>query len=561
MGSLASTKIDTSAQPFLCEPMSEVPMAERFQDLLRDRLVELGMSRSAAENIAQKISPVRKKGDLVIAQCHDAFHRHHIVNSMITEIAGVAETCWGPQTRFVFEQESTLPLPRAATASAASRKRRGPTVSRQAPSVSIFDTEAAPTAGSKSDGHSKLNARLNQTQGTPESTEETLQGSYPDNPTTSATDTAAENASSAHASGNQDYATLPRAAAVVRPAAQSNNLQPDFIFDTFVRGQSNIVAYSACEAVAQSPGLLSNPVFIYGATGLGKTHLLHAVGNEIQAAHPSWRIVYVSSQEFMNELITSIRFNKTSDFRSKYHSADVLLVDDIQFLESKETTQMEFFHVFNVLCEKRKQIVITSDKYPKDIPNIEVRLKSRFLQGLIADIEPPSLEDRIAIIEAKAKMMRLDLSHDIIMHIATHVRSNVREIQGLLTNLVMGQSMTGRAPTLETTSEVLRRIVHMQAPTIDIATIQKVVAQHFGLKVSDLTSPKREKKLVLPRHIAMFLTKELLGTALSEIAENFHRGDHTTVQHAIRKVTTLMTSDESTRASVRELRRKLEHAI
>lgn len=222
---------------------------------------------------------------------------------------------------------------------------------------------------------------------------------------------------------------------------------------------------------------------------------------------------------------------------------------------------MEFFHIFNVLCEKKKQIVITSDKYPKDIPNIEVRLKSRFLQGLIADIEPPSFEDRVAIIEAKAKMMHLDLSKEIVMHIASHVRSNVREIQGLLTNLLMGQSMTGRAPTIDTTNQVLRRIINMQGPAIDIATIQKVVAQHFGLKVSDLTSPKREKKLVLPRHIAMYLTKEIMNLALTEIAENFHRGDHTTIQHAIRKVTALISSDESTRASVKELRRKLEQTF
>lgn len=511
--------------------MSEVPLSEKFKGLLREKLIALGMAASAAENIAQKIAPVRKKDALVIAQCSDAFHRNLFVGKMMEQIIEVAKSCWGPETDFVFEQESPAPTQKSSAAPSSRRKRTTSFV-KQEQNIFSYETEAQPEANYRNNEAAKemipaaksmmpqqpIAAEIEQTVGQPQQ----------------------------------------RVGAVTR---QNSSLQPDFVFDTFVRGQSNMVAYSACEAVANNPGLLSNPVFIYGSTGLGKTHLLHSVGNEILDNHPTWKVVYVSSQDFLNDVITSIRFNKTAEFRNKYHSADVLLVDDIQFLESKESTQMEFFHVFNVLCEKKKQIVITSDKYPKDIPNIEVRLKSRFLQGLIADIEPPSLEDRIAIIEAKTKMMKLELSSEIIMHIATHVRSNVREIQGLLTNLLMGQSMTGKPPTMEATNEVLRRIVHMQGPSIDIATIQKVVASHFGLKVSDLTSPKREKKLVLPRHIAMYLTKDLLNIALTEIAENFHRGDHTTVQHAIRKVTALMTEDESTRASVRELRRKLEHSI
>jgi chromosomal replication initiator protein len=524
--------------------MAEVSHAEKFRELLRDRLVELGMSVTAAANISKKISPVRQKDDLIIAQCNDAFHRNLLVGSMMNEISSVAQTCWGPQINFVFEQGPSISSPKNST-SGTTRRRRTQTLSRQAPSISIFESE----------GETPLEAG--------NKIEQPNDASFEFKPTPSKSDPFAKLKETIKHSGTVESAKSPLQV-VARHGANSQqgaNLQQEFIFENFVRGQSNMIAYSACEAVAQNPGLLSNPVFIYGATGLGKTHLLHAVGNEILASHPSWNVVYVSSQEFMNEMITSIRFNKGAEFRSKYHSADVLLVDDIQFLESKDATQMEFFHVFNVLCEKRKQIVITSDKYPKDIPNIEVRLKSRFLQGLIADIEPPSLEDRIAIIEAKAKMMKLDVSQEIILHIATHVRSNVREIQGLLTNLLMGQSMTGRAPTLETTSNLLRRIVHIQGPTIDIATIQKIVAQHFGLKVSDLTSPKRDKKLVLPRHIAMYLSKEMLGTALAEIAENFHRGDHTTVQHAIKKIDGMMHNDESTRASVRELRRKLERSI
>ena len=511
--------------------MSEVPLSEKFKGLLREKLIALGMAASAAENIAQKIAPVRKKDALVIAQCSDAFHRNLFAGKMMEQIIEVAKSCWGPETEFVFEQESSLSVSKNI-APPTSRRKRTSSFVKQEQNIFSYETEAQVDSMPRSN---PADSPISEDPRSDASANSIVMGSEP-----------------------SDRQALHRLGAVTR---QNSSLQPDFVFDTFVRGQSNMVAYSACEAVANNPGLLSNPVFIYGSTGLGKTHLLHSVGNEILDNHPTWKVVYVSSQDFLNDVITSIRFQKTTEFRNKYHSADVLLVDDIQFLESKESTQMEFFHVFNVLCEKKKQIVITSDKYPKDIPNIEVRLKSRFLQGLIADIEPPSLEDRIAIIEAKTKMMKLELSSEIIMHIATHVRSNVRELQGLLTNLLMGQSMTGKAPTMEATNEVLRRIVHMQGPSIDIATIQKVVASHFGLKVSDLTSPKREKKLVLPRHIAMYLTKDLLNIALTEIAENFHRGDHTTVQHAIKKVTNLMTEDESTRASVRELRRKLEHSI
>jgi chromosomal replication initiator protein len=263
----------------------------------------------------------------------------------------------------------------------------------------------------------------------------------------------------------------------------------------------------------------------------------------------------------MNELIQSIRFYKQEEFRMRYNHVDVLLVDDIQFLESKDSTQLEFFHTFNDLFQKNKQIVITSDKYPKDIPNIEERLKSRFLQGLIADIEPPGFEDRVAIIETKAKALSLKLTRDIVLHIATHVKTNVREIQGILNNLAMTQSMTGAPPTIESTNAHLRRIIRVPAQSLDLSAIQKAVATHFGIKLTELMSQDRSQRLVIPRHIAMYLSRELLGSATTEIAEAFGKRNHTTVMHAVEKVKDLIEKDASTRAIVSELRRKLDQNL
>lgn len=590
--------------------MSQVPQAERFQELLKNKFISLGLSPEVAASVSQKITPVRQTDSLVFAECNDDFYSKNIVSKMLSEIDSVAKECWGQGVQLVIQQAAPLKNGQVAGQVHESRGRRKRTTARPLMRESLFmwEPEAARAErsphvareGKQKEEQTKPDStrrnptagRMQAKSGTPgqEQATENLtspprkdgqsSGNRNDLPTNATETTPTRDIFSMSRADQKGTSSQPpektavqgrsdkpseehRRSGAASASSQSTltNLQRDFLFDTYVRGQSNMVAYSACEAVARSPGKLSNPVFIYGATGLGKTHLLHAVGNEILTTWPAWNIVYISSQDFMNELITSIRFNKTGEFRTKYHAADVLLVDDIQFLESKESTQMEFFHIFNVLCEKKRQIVITSDKYPKDIPNIEERLKSRFLQGLIADIEPPSYEDRLAIIEAKAKMMNLDLTDEIVAQIASHVRSNVREIQGVLTNLLMGQSMTGKSPTPESTNEILRRIVNMKGPTIDVATIQKVVAQHFALKVSDLTSPKREKRLVLPRHIAMYLAKDLMNIALKEIAESFHRGDHTTVQHAIRKVEQLIASDESTRASIKELKRKLEQCL
>jgi chromosomal replication initiator protein len=339
---------------------------------------------------------------------------------------------------------------------------------------------------------------------------------------------------------------------------EERRLITDFKFETFVRGESNLIAYSACEAVSKNPGSLSNPLFIYGATGLGKTHLLHSVGHKIQEERKNFKVLYITSADFINDVIQGIRFGKMESIRRHYIMCDVLLVDDIQFLENKDTCQLEFFHIFNELYLRSKQIVITSDKFPKDIPNIEERLKSRFMQGLLADVEPPGFEDRVSIIEIKSKFLKLDLSRDLIFLIATHAKTNVREIEGILKTILINHHMTGQAPTLEYVSHLLKRLSKSQTNSLDIQTIQKVVSQHFNIKISELISPSREKKIVVPRHIAMFLSKEMMNLSVVDIAEAFERKDHTTVIHALQKIRKLLEGEREVYAAFSEIKRKLK---
>jgi chromosomal replication initiator protein len=337
-------------------------------------------------------------------------------------------------------------------------------------------------------------------------------------------------------------------------------LDPEFTFQTFVQGTNNEIASQACLNAARNPGNVSNPVFIYGSTGLGKTHLLHAVGNEIQRNRPEWHVRYVTSEDFVLDFMRAVRHNKHHEFRNKYRQVDVLLVDDIQFLERKDSTQLEFFHTFNELYQSKKQIVITSDQYPKTIPNIEERLKSRFLQGLIASIEPPTFEDRVGIIEVKASNFGLKLRRDHIEFIATHVKSNVREITGVLKTLLVNQSIKGEAPSLEAIQQLLRKDMRAQSSGVELLSIQKAVSAHFGIKFQDLMSSSRKENFVLPRHVAMYLARDMLPLTTTEIALAFGRKDHTTVLNAVRRISDLIEQDASTLATVKELRRKLEHA-
>jgi|GEM_PF-365215 len=336
-------------------------------------------------------------------------------------------------------------------------------------------------------------------------------------------------------------------------------LDPQFTFDTFVQGTTNQMASLACQNAARNPGNVSNPVFIYGSTGLGKTHLLYAVGNEIRRNHPDWHVRYVTSEDFVLDFTRAVRHNKHYEFRNKYRQVDVLLVDDIQFLEKKDSSQLEFFHTFNELYQNKKQIVITSDQYPRTIPNIEERLKSRFLQGLIATIEPPTFEDRSAIIEVKAKSFGLRLGREHIDFIATHVKTNVREITGVLNTLLMNQSIKGEPPSLETIQQLLRKDIRTQSNGVDVLSIQKAVSAHYEIKLQELMGASRKENIVTPRHVAMYLAREMLGITTTEVAAAFGRRDHTTVLNAVRRISDLMERDASTLATVKELRRKLEH--
>ncbi|MEN9528978.1 MAG: hypothetical protein RI932_851 [Pseudomonadota bacterium] len=537
--------------------MATIEKSEVFFEKLKSRLKSLGLGDSVAHSIANQVVPVKFDGQTIIADCKSQFHGNLIISAKMNEIIEVAKDVWGPNIEFYVRSEPDTPV---------QQPRKAKSV-KSASSMSLFDTGDEPSKKAQTTQSKKNDKKSEQqtislaemTDRKQETSESTVVTPKPKISTLQAT----KNINQISTQMNITPITLVDdiEGKSHTPLDTSRSLNPELTFANFVRGQSNLIAYSACESIAKNPGNLTNPVFIYGATGLGKTHLLHSVGNEILKQNPTWNIKYVTSVDYMNELIQAIRFYKQEAFRNKYNHVDVLLVDDIQFLESKDSTQLEFFHTFNDLFQKRKQIVITSDKYPKDIPNIEERLKSRFLQGLIADIEPPGFEDRVAIIETKAKALNLKLTRDVILHIATHVKSNVREIQGILNNLAMTQSMTGAPPTIESTNSHLRRMIRIPTQSLDLNAIQKAVAAHFGIKLTELLAQDRSQRLVIPRHIAMYLSRELLGSATTEIAEAFGRKNHTTVMHAVEKVKELIEKDASTRAIVNELKRKLDQNL
>lgn len=507
--------------------MATVENAEKFFEKLKIRLTQKGYEPNVAERYTRSLEIVKIEGNILIAECKEEFCREYFVRHSQNMLAEVAKECWGNDIKFSLRNQPVTQT--------SARKKKVPAKSTASQSSFLFESNDA-TASAKNNltSEKKQTEKITSGADTPVRSENIPVHSAP----------AVVITDDFESRGNFD--------------SPARKLDPLFTFSTFVRGQSNQVAYSACEAVARKPGHLTNPVFIFGSTGLGKTHLLHAVGHEIQRHHTDWNILYVTSGDFMNELIASIRYNKAEAFRNKYRQCDVLLVDDIQFLENKEATQLEFFHTFNELYEKRKQIVITSDKYPKDIPNIEDRLKSRFLQGLIADIEPPGFEDRVAIIDSMAKSFNLHLSEEVIMHIANLVKSSVREIRGVLVNLNMHRQITGQIPTIDTINEHLKRMVRVHTSALDVHQIQKTVASYYGVRLNELTSSSRVQKFVIPRHVAMFLAKELLDSATTEIAESFGKKDHTTVMHAISKVKDLLEKDASTRAAINEIRRKLD---
>ena len=320
-------------------------------------------------------------------------------------------------------------------------------------------------------------------------------------------------------------------------------LGPRYSFDTFIVGPSNQFAHAACRAVAEAPSRSYNPLFIYGGVGLGKTHLMHAIGHYVLSHLKTLKLTYISSERFMNEMINAVRYDRVLDFRERYRSVDVLLVDDIQFLAGKEGTQTEFFHTFNALYDSQKQIVISSDCPPHEIPSLEERLRSRFEWGLIADIQPPDLETKVAILKKKAETEGIPLPDNVAIYIAGKIKSNIRELEGSLIRLIAYASLTGREVSLQLTQDVLRNVLQHDERAITIEIIQKHVSDYYQLKLGELKSRNNSKSVAMPRQIAMYLCKTLTNASLPEIGKSFGGKHHSTVIHSIRKIEDLRQRD------------------
>lgn len=346
-----------------------------------------------------------------------------------------------------------------------------------------------------------------------------------------------------------------------RPApegAPSSSLNPQYRFSSFVVGNSNRFASAASQAVAEKPGIAYNPLFLYGGVGLGKTHLLHAIGNRLKRAAPDTRVVYLAAEDFVNDLITSIRFERMPAFRERYRTIDVLLVDDIQFLAKKERSQEEFFHTFNVLYTRQKQIIVTSDAQPRDLSDIEERLRSRFGSGLLADIQVPDLETKVAILQRKARLLQgLDLDTDVAMFIARQVHSNVRELEGLLNRVTAFASLSGVPLDLEFAKEALRDVLPEQDRPVSAAQIIKMVAHHYGLKVREIKSKSNSRQITYPRQIAMYLCKRLTEMSYPEIGRTFNGKHHSTVMYSVEQIERRRADDERLAAQLERFTRQL----
>ena len=319
-------------------------------------------------------------------------------------------------------------------------------------------------------------------------------------------------------------------------------LGPRYSFDTFIVGPSNQFAHAACRAVAESPSRSYNPLFIYGGVGLGKTHLMHAIGHYV-LTNSNLKLTYISSERFMNEMINALRYDRVLDFRERYRSVDVLLVDDVQFLSGKEGTQTEFFHTFNALYDAQKQIVISSDCPPHEITSLEERLRSRFEWGLIADIQPPDIETKVAILKKKAETEGIPLPDNVAIYIAGKIKSNIRELEGSLIRLIAYASLTGREISLPLAQDVLRNVLQNDDRAITIEIIQKFVSEYYQLKLGELKSRNNSKSVAMPRQIAMYLCKTLTSASLPEIGKSFGGKHHSTVIHSIRKIEHLRQKD------------------
>jgi chromosomal replication initiator protein len=336
-----------------------------------------------------------------------------------------------------------------------------------------------------------------------------------------------------------------------------SNLNPEFTFSTFVEGKSNQIARAVAIQIGQNPGNAYNPLFIYGGVGLGKTHLMHAVGNEILNTNPGARVVYVHSDRFVGEMVKALQHNRIDDFKRRYRGVNALLIDDVQFFAGKERSQEEFFHTFNALFDSRQQIVLTSDCFPKEVPGLDDRLRSRFGWGLTVQIDPPDIETRVAILYSKARQMGVDLPEDVAFFVGKAIRSNVRELEGALRRLVANSQFTGVAINLSFAREALRDMLAAQDRQVSIANIQKIVAEYYKIRTADLLSPKRTRSITRPRQIAMALARELTKHSLPEIGNAFGGRDHTTVLHATNKVKSLREEDTSVEEDYKNLMRIL----
>ena len=343
-----------------------------------------------------------------------------------------------------------------------------------------------------------------------------------------------------------DAGTVADLSAIPTPAATeipSSIFNPRYRFNTFVVGNSNQLAYAASLSIAEKPSGSFNPLFIYGGAGLGKTHLIQAIGQHMRDSSPRLKVAYMSADSFVTELITSIRYDKMQQFRDRYRTVDVLLLDDIQFLAGKERTQEEFFHTFNALYEAQKQIVFTSDAPPKDIPTLEERLRSRFEWGLIADIQPPDLETKVAILRKKAEERKVDLPHEVALFIAERVRSNIRELEGHLNRVTAFASLTGNRVSIELAKEALKDLLTKENKPITGPEILKVVAAHYGLKVSDLKSKSNARTIAFPRQVAMYICKDLTDLSYPEIGRLFNDKHHSTVMYSVDKIDQMRQDD------------------
>jgi chromosomal replication initiator protein len=349
----------------------------------------------------------------------------------------------------------------------------------------------------------------------------------------------------------------PQSDEIRRPKVHPT-LNPNYSFERFVVGSSNQFAHAASVAVAEQPAKNYNPLFIYGGVGLGKTHLLNAIGLMSMSIYPDMNVVYVSAEEFMNELILSIRFDKMPQFREKFRNIDCLLMDDIQFIAGKERTQEEFFHTFNTLHDSGKQIVVTSDKFPKDIPNLEGRLRSRFEWGLIADIQPPEIETKIAILEKKAQENNILIPTNVAYYISSHAESNIRELEGFLVRIAAYSSVTGRNIDLDLVKEVLKDIIkHRETDEVTFDDILKAVSAKCNLKISDIKSPSKNKNLALARQMTMYLARKLTGSSFPDIGEKIGGRDHSTVIYANNKIRKQVETDTRLKTLLQEIEDQL----